>query len=72
MAKWLSPPPLTCDTCTAPIKKVFYDMKTTHNGLWGCLCVTCAMFGPGIGKTGTGLGQKYMKQPNGDWLKTEG
>jgi hypothetical protein len=68
---WLSPPPELCDTCQLPIHHVFYDMKTTM-GPWGCLCVACAMFGPGIGRTGPGLGQRYDRQPDGRWLKMEG
>ena len=71
MSYWLSPPPEKCDTCDTPITDTFIDGKTTL-GPWGCLCPTCFTFGPGIGKLGTGLGQKYEKQADGKWLKTGG
>ena len=68
---WLSPPPRACDVCDDTITDVFYDAKTTM-GPWGCLCERCFTQGPGLGKLGTGLGQKYEKQPSGKWLKTGG
>lgn len=71
MTQWLSPPPEKCDTCDAPITNMFVDGKTTM-GPWGCLCSACFLLGPGIGKLGPGLGQKYEKQPDGKWLKTGG
>lgn len=67
---WLSP--LTvCQTCKGPFGNIMYDMKTDF-GSWANMCLTCATLGPGIGKTGTGFGQRYEKQPDGKWLKTEG
>jgi hypothetical protein len=45
----------------------------TKIGPWGRLCTTCAFHGPGIGKTGTGFGQKYeYKKCTDKWLKVEG
>lgn len=67
---WMSPAPEKCDVCETPITTVFYDMKTKQ-GPWGCLCPSCAMLGPGIGKTGLGFGQKYELQ-DGKFYKTEG
>ncbi len=67
---WLGSKPTKCQTCSNKINKVFYDMATTM-GPWGILCPTCALLGPGIGRTGTGFGQKYELQ-NGQWVKTEG
>lgn len=58
---WLSPVE-KCDTCDTPIKDEFYDMKTTM-GPWGCLCPTCALMGPGIGRVGLGFGQHYKQDP---------
>lgn len=60
-----------CDVCRTPFDKVFYDAKTV-GGPWACMCPSCQTLGPGIGKTGQGLGQKYEKQEDGRWLKTEG
>lgn len=37
---WMSPVPGFCDTCDAPIHKVFYDAKTDR-GL-GLVCVELA------------------------------
>lgn len=73
---WMGPKPVECDTCAAPIKDVFYDMAT-RRGPWACMCPTCATLGPGIGKTGTGLGQKYERSrlgadSDGKFYKTEG
>jgi len=68
---WLSPAPAKCDTCDTPIQNVFVDGKTEY-GPWGCLCMSCFTLGPGIGKLGTGFGQKYQKQQDGKWLKVEG
>jgi hypothetical protein len=68
---WLSPPPRACDGCDDTITDVFYDAKTSM-GPWGLLCDRCFTHGPGLGKLGTGLGQKYEKQPSGKWLKTGG
>lgn len=60
-----------CDVCRTPFDKVFYDAKTV-GGPWACMCPSCQTLGPGIGKTGLGIGQKYEKQEDGRWLKTEG
>jgi hypothetical protein len=63
---WMSPPPKTCDVCQGKISTEFYDAKTKQ-GPWGCLCPSCFdQFGMG---EGTGLGQHYKKQPDGDFLK---
>ena len=67
--KWMGTPPEKCDFCHREIHNVFIDGKTIH-GPWANMCLMCHMVnGTGIG---TGCGQKYMKQDNGDWLKVEG
>jgi hypothetical protein len=48
----------------------FIDGKTTQ-GPWGFMTPD-SWEEHGIGKLGTGLGQKYKKQENGKWLKIEG
>jgi len=68
---WVSPVPEKCDTCPNKIDKVFFDAKTTY-GPWACMCPTCQVLGPGLNKVGTGYGQKYEKQRDGRWKKTEG
>lgn len=71
MTYWLSPPPETCDTCLTLIDDEFIDGKTGM-GPWACMCPTCFTLGPGLGRLGTGLGQKYKKQADGKWLKVGG
>lgn len=68
---WMGSTPTKCDTCDTPITTEFYDMKTTM-GPWGCLCPSCAIFGPGIGKVGTGFGQQYRKDKTGKFKKIAG
>ena len=66
---WQGVAPRKCDICDSPLIKGFYDAKTTK-GLWGCMCQKCfKLHGWGLG---TGLGQKYEKQADGQWLKTGG
>lgn len=55
---WTGSVPDKCDTCGAPIDGEFYDAATK--------------MGPGRGRVGPGRGQKYEKQADGRWLKTEG
>jgi hypothetical protein len=71
MAKWIGGTPENCDTCGSNIINVFYDAKTEY-GAWGHLCPSCHHFGPGIGKLGSGYGQEYKKQPDGNFVKTAG
>jgi len=69
--QWLSPAPIKCDCCSASIKGEFVDGKTKI-GLWACMCMNCYLLGPGIAKLGLGLGQRYVLQADGVWLKMEG
>lgn len=73
MAKyWNGTPPAKCNICNKPLDHVFYDMRLL-SGTWAFLCTDHALNGPGIGKTGTGFGQKYVRQEHtGKWLKVEG
>lgn len=70
VARWLSPVPGFCETCYGPIKDKFYDAKT-NIGPWAIMCPSCFNLGPGIGKLGTGLGQKYEFDGK-HWIKTGG
>lgn len=55
-AKWVSKPPVACDTCRKPLSKFFVDGKT-RMGPWATMCVPChQVLGVGLG---TGLGQKF-------------
>ncbi len=66
---WMGSPPTNCDLCEAPIFAIFVDGKT-NQGPWANMCLEChPVYGCGLG---TGKGQKYQKQPNGEWLKIEG
>ena len=52
------------------ISRVMIDGKTKH-GPWAIMAPN-SWKSHGIGKFGTGLGQKYEKQASGRWLKVEG
>lgn len=69
MTYWQGTPPSTCQIMGEPITDTFVD-GALQGGSWGILCDKChKTFGVGLGK---GRGQKYTKQTNGKWLKTEG
>ncbi len=58
-----------CDVCHHECGKELYDAKTKFGG-WATLCQSCYIaMGVGIG---TGLGQKYEKQPDGKYVKVKG
>jgi hypothetical protein len=71
MAKyWMGKPPGVCDICVAPLGTSFVDGRTNIMGRWGCLCPRCHVkYGCGFG---TGHGQRYERQEDGQWLKTAG
>lgn len=58
------------DDFGVPIGKVFIDGKT-RQGPWAIMSEK-AWKAHGVGVLGTGYGQKYQKQADGRWLKTEG
>jgi hypothetical protein len=69
---WMGSAPGFCDTCDAPITDEFYDMATI-GGRWANMCPCCALKGPGIGRTGVGLGQHYKQEtPGGKFYKVAG
>jgi len=54
-----------------PIKDQFIDGVMRGRGSWAIM--TPAAFRVfGVGKLGTGYGQRYKKQADGKWLKVEG
>lgn len=62
-------PPTKCDVCKGIIGNDLYDIKTTM-GPWACTCEGCFYrYGMGLG---TGLGQKYVKDDIGRYVKVEG
>jgi hypothetical protein len=66
---WIGQPPST-DDFGLPITDTFYDGKT-RIGPWAFMSpISWPKYG--IGKTGLGLAQKYQRQSDGRWLKTEG
>jgi hypothetical protein len=52
------------------IQDEFVDGKT-RMGPWGIMTPT-AWRAHGVGRFGTGFGQRYQKQDDGRWLKVEG
>lgn len=68
--KWVGKPPTKCDLCERRLISVFVDGRTS-DGRWGIMCPRCRI-DEGREELGVGLGQKYQRQPNGDWLKVAG
>ena len=68
-AKFWSSPLGKVDDFGDEYADVMYDAKTKH-GPWANM--TEASFKQhGLGKLGLGFGQKYVKQADGQWLKTK-
>lgn len=65
--KWLGN--RKCDACGGEIQGTLYDAKSAQ-GPWGTFCETHFLLYAGC--LGTGLGQKYAEQPDGDFIKVEG
>jgi hypothetical protein len=66
---WRGSEPTSCELCNNRLRVSFYDAKTP-GGPWGMICSLC--FTIHDMRTGTGWGQKYERQRDGSWLKTEG
>ena len=66
---WLSPLG-DFDDFDSPYGDVMYDGKT-RMGPWANMTED-SWKRYGVGRLGTGFGQKYEKQPDGKWLKVEG
>jgi hypothetical protein len=69
---WLGGNPDNCDTCKGAITDEFVDAVHV-SGSWAIMCPQCHS-NPRIsrGKLGTGFGQRYTRQPDGQFLKVEG
>lgn len=67
---WEGSAPVCCEWCKGSLDGVFIDGKVRFRACWGKLCAECHE-AHGIG-LGLGKGQKYVKQPDGKWLKVEG
>jgi hypothetical protein len=67
--KWLGSPPKECDLCHKPIIDQFVDGRTVY-GPWANMCLRCHKK-KGVG-LGTGFGQYYKKNQDGDFMKAEG
>lgn len=60
------------DDYSNPISDEFIDGRT-RTGPWAIMNPdSWRRFGGTGGRLGTGLGQRYKKQPDGRWLKVEG
>lgn len=65
---WFGSEPTGCDRCKNKFKELFYDANSPLG--WGMFCHPC--FKALGGQTGRRLGQQYVKQEDGRWLKTKG
>lgn len=66
---WITPLG-SADDFGIPFDKVMYDAKT-RMGPWANMAPS-SFRTYGLGRLGTGFGQKYEKQADGRWLKVEG
>lgn len=67
---WLGIPPSNCDISGERIDNEFIDGRT-QNGPWAIMTPT-TWNKYGVGRLGTGFGQRYVKQSSGKFLKVEG
>ena len=67
---WVGTAPTKCDICERKLLLSFVDGRTS-DGRWGIMCPQCRV-AEGRERLGTGLGQKFERQPGGDWVKTAG
>lgn len=70
---WTGKAPTECDICHGEILDAFTDGKTWR-GPWGIMCERCVSTAS-IRRSnpwGEGIGQHYVKQANGKWMKTAG
>lgn len=58
------------DDYGVPVGDEFVDGKT-RGGPWGIMSLA-SWAAHGVGRLGTGCGQRYKRQPDGRWLKVEG
>lgn len=69
---WVSPVGAV-DDFGATITDEIIDGRTHHRGMWALMTPASWAENTGTGgRLGTGLGQRYKKQPDGKWLKVEG
>jgi len=55
-----------------PYGMLMYDAPTVYRGKWANMSHKSWLRYGATDQLGTGLGQKYEKQPDGRWLKVEG
>ena len=62
-------PPEVCDLCQKPIANVFIDGKVRGHG-WANMCKACyTQYGVPLG---TGGGQEWWRDPDGNFYKIDG
>jgi hypothetical protein len=66
---WPNPVPVNCDDCNSKINAVFANLCVGPNQ-WNLFCARCAA--NHLAQYGFNLGQRYTKQNDGRWAKTEG
>jgi len=59
--------PIRCQVCGTRITNLFID-GATRGGRWAYMCRTCHIE-EGVG-LGIGRGQRYVKQQDNQWVKT--
>lgn len=67
---WAGQTPKHCALCNDKLLTGFYDARIPAVGSWGTICYRC--FNQHGCKTGTGMGQRFVQQRDGSFLKTEG
>jgi hypothetical protein len=67
---WMGAVPPVCELSGRPILDAFVDGAHPRHGWWANWHPDA--FAEIGGVLGTGRGQRYEKQPDGRWLKTEG
>ena len=68
---WVGTAPAACQHCGLLLKKTMFDASIpSYGGRWAIVGDCCAELAQV--RTGLGLGQKYERQEDGRWLKTEG
>lgn len=63
-------PPAECNLCGEDIVEKFYDCRVPRYGQWADICPGC--FNDERCATGTGAGQEYSKNTDGEFVKTAG
>lgn len=67
---WIGEPPKACNICGKALVTEFTDAREPRTGRWGVFCTGCVK--EYNMSYGTGNGQMFQLQADGQWLKTKG